>query len=133
MNSEDELSINVNNFNTLRPINLKNKILYVEKLKLSNKKDKNEKTIFVFPQLNKTNEKLVEKYFNIISDKQSKKSNLSYIKVDDKTLKFPVSDESALRKILKKAGLSSKDYSLEKKEISENLRETIKKILNSYV
>ncbi len=94
------------------------------------KKDKTGSTIFVFPQLNKHNEELVGKYFNLTSDKQAKKSSLNYTRVDDSTLKFPVSDESALKKILKKAGLTNKDYTLEKKEMNENLRETIKKLIH---
>lgn len=93
------------------------------------KKDKDGNTIFVFPQRNKFNEELVEKYFNLTSDKQSKKSSLTYTKIDDKTLKLPVSDESTLKKILKKADLTSKDYTLEKKEVNENLRETIQKLI----
>jgi len=94
------------------------------------KKDKTGNTIFVFPQLNKYNEELVEKYFTLTSDKQAKKSNLNYTQVDDSTIKFPVSDETALKKILKKAGLTNKDYTLEKKEMNENLRETIKKLIH---
>jgi len=93
------------------------------------KKDKTGNTIFVFPQLNKHNEELVGKYFNLTSDKQAKKSSLNYTRVDNSTLKFPVSDESALKKILKKAGLTNKDYNLEKKEINEGLRETIQKLI----
>lgn len=167
-------------------------------VKDENGKDK-ERTIFVFPQLNKYNEELVEKYFNLTSDKQAKTSNLNYTKIDvyklgdlkkaksiiqkadspnitkiidliekagekgitlnklaqnlnttpsslnsdidllieqgviikeTKTLKFPVGDETALKKILKKAGLTNKDYTLEKKEMNENLRETIKKLIH---
>jgi hypothetical protein len=70
---------------------------------------------FVFPQMNAYNIKAVEDYFKSINDKQVKKSSLSAVKIDDSTLKFPVSDEETLKKILKNAKLvSGKDYTLEK-------------------
>jgi hypothetical protein len=70
---------------------------------------------FVFPQINAYNIKVVEDYFKSISDKQAKKSSLSAVKIDDSTLKFPVSDEENLKNILKNAKLvSGKDYTLEK-------------------
>ena len=73
---------------------------------------------FVFPQMNAYNIKVVEDYFKSTSDKQAKKSSLSAVKIDDSTLKFPVSDEENLKNILKNAKLvSGKDYTLEKIKI----------------
>tara|TARA_R110000868_G_scaffold930_1_gene7045 strand:+ start:1158 stop:1973 length:816 start_codon:yes stop_codon:yes gene_type:complete len=84
---------------------------------------------FVFPQINAYNIKAVEDYFKSISDKQTKKSSLSAVKIDDSTLKFPVSDEENLKNILKNAKLvSGKDYTLEKiKSLDENSYNIIKK------
>lgn len=82
------------------------------------KKDKTGKTIFVFPQKNSYNDTLVEKYFNLInSEKKTKRSSIKYTKIDDNTLKFPMNDESTLKKILAKAitngDITSKDYTLQ--------------------
>lgn len=96
------------------------------------KKDKEEKTLFVFPQKNTYNENLVEEYYEITSkDEKIKRSSLKPIVVDDHTLKFHVGDETALRKILTKSGLSKEKYTIkiEKDELAENLRETIKKMI----
>ena len=70
---------------------------------------------FVFPQMNAYNIKVVEDYFKSINDKQAKKSNLSAVKVNDDTLKFPLSDEEKLKEILNNAKLvKGKDYTLDK-------------------
>jgi len=86
---------------------------------------------FVFPQINSYNIKLVEDYFKSISDKQTKKSSLSAVKIDDSTLKFPVSDEENLKNILKNAKLTAgKDYDLSKqKSINEELYNSVKEQL----
>lgn len=82
-------------------------------------KDKTGKTLFVFPQKNAYNEKLVEKYFELekSGDIKTKRSSLRAIKVDDNTLTFPMSDESTLKKILAKAiingDITSEDYTLQ--------------------
>jgi hypothetical protein len=98
------------------------------------KKDTAGNTIFIFPQKNAYNEKLVEKYFNLSSeDKKSKKSNLRPTKIDNITLKFPASDEKDLKKILKKSGLPSGKYSIKiEKDIEEN-KNTLKKLVKEEI
>lgn len=97
------------------------------------KKDKDQNIQFIFPQITADNIKLVEEYYEQEknSDEVSKQVNIEPTKVDDITIKFPLSNRTTVEKILNNARLKSKeDYKLSVEPISENfLREIVKEII----
>lgn len=97
------------------------------------KKDKDQNIQFIFPQITADNIKLVEEYYEQEknSDEVSKQVNIEPTKVDDITIKFPLSNRATVEKILNNARLKSKeDYKLSVEPISENfLREIVKEII----
>lgn len=97
------------------------------------KKDKDQNIQFIFPQLTADNIKLVEEYYEKEKndDEVSKQVNIEPTKVDDITIKFPLSNRTTVEKILNNARLKSKeDYKLSVEPISENfLREIVKEII----
>jgi hypothetical protein len=92
-------------------------------------KDKTGNIRFIFPKNNKHNSDILEKYYNIIYNKeQSKKADIRPKQIDEFTLKFPLGDSPTLKKILNNADLESgKDYKLSKQEVTnENLHKVVK-------
>lgn len=98
------------------------------------KKGKTGEIDFYFPEKNKYNLDLIKKYYESQStgDEKSVRTSLNPVPVDDFSLKFQVSDENKLRKILNNAKLvPGKDYNLAKQKSKDiDLHEAIRQQLN---
>jgi hypothetical protein len=84
------------------------------------------------PAKTKSNNEIVDSYIQ-----GSDKLDISPKKINDSTIKFPLKNESDIKKVLSNAGLTNKDYSLEKTEkldeskIRNIIKENIKKLFNN--
>jgi hypothetical protein len=80
-----------------------------------------------FPTRTKSNLDIIDSYL-----KSSDELVLSPNKIDDNIIKFPLKDESDIKKVLGNAGLTAKDYTLKKTEkLDESqLRDIIKEQIN---
>ena len=80
-----------------------------------------------FPARTSSNGEIINSYLT-----SSDELVLSPNKIDDNTIKFPLKDESDIKKVLGNAGLTAKDYTLKKTEkLDESkLRNTIKEHIN---
>ncbi len=90
-----------------------------QKDQFSIKNDKEGNLVYLFPNRTSHNIDLIKTYFSDHLNKTGVSSDLSPDKVDDNNIKFPLNDESSLKKILNNAGLTNKDYSLTKTEKPE--------------
>lgn len=97
------------------------------------KRDKEQNIQFIFPKYIMDNVKLVEEYYEKekSSDEKSKQTDIEPTKIDDFTIRFPISNRSTVEKILNNAKLvSGEDYKLSKEMADDNsLRNTIKEII----
>jgi len=94
------------------------------------RRDKDQNVQFIFPKYTVDNIKLVEEYYKKekSSGKELKQIDLKPIKVDDVTIKFPLSDRGNIEKILNNAKLiSGKDYKLSVRPSTETIKEIIRK------